>query len=389
MPVNESSLGSKAFGQDANPSLIVAHEAHRDALRFLSAAMNQTNGIALLQGPRGSGKSTIIGEQLAWLKREAPVALFDGGRASTRHLVSGMLREYGVDVIPQHDEQMLQTLGSYLSQQTLTGPAPILIIDNADRLGSSTLSLLNWLAALDVKGRFALRIILTGKERLADLASKHSMRNLERRHPAVFTLNPLSRQEAVIYLRTRMIAAGGKHSEEVFSIEVCERLHELSRGWPGRLNDYALEAMARTGELQDTRSVPRVIVTREGETLAEYALTKRETVIGRDEMADIVVKDRYVSKLHAMFQMYSNGLVLLDLNSTNGTIVNSVETQKRILRNNDVISLGQHRLKIENVPAVSPSLAEKIEATDTLTLKNLDDVRRSRARHNIVAMKHK
>ena len=389
MPVHGSSLGSMAFGQGADPSLIVAYEAHRDAVRFLSAAMHQANGIALLQGPRGSGKSTIIGEQLAWLKREAPIALFDGGRASTRQLVSGMLREYGVDVIPQHDEQMLQTLGSYLSQQTRTGPAPILLIDNADRLGSSTLSLLNWLAALDVKGRFALRIILTGKERLADLASKHSMRNLERRHPAVFALNPLSRQEAVNYLRTRMIAAGGERSEEVFSIDVCERLHELSRGWPGRLNDYALEAMARTAELQDTRSAPRVIVTHEGETLAEYALTKRETVIGRDEMADIVVKDRYVSKLHAMFQMYSNGLVLLDLNSTNGTIVNSVETQKRILRSNDVISLGQHRLKIENVPVVSQSMAEKIEATDTLTLKNLDDVRRSRARHNIVAMKHK
>jgi len=389
MPVHGSSLGSKAFGQDANPSLIVAYEAHRDAVRCLSAAMQQTNGIALLQGPRGSGKSTIIGEQLSWSKREAPIALFDGRRASTRQLVSGMLKQYGVDVIPQHDEQMLQTLGSYLSQQTRTGQAPILIVDNADRLGSSTLSLLNWLAALDVKGRFALRIILTGKERLADLASKHSMRNLERRHPAVFALNPLSRQEAVIYLRTRMIAAGGERSEDVFSIDVCERLHELSRGWPGRLNDFALEAMARTKELKDTHSAPRVIITREGETLAEYALTKRETVIGRDEMADIVVKDRYVSKLHAMFQMYSNGLVLLDLNSTNGTIVNSVETPKRILRNNDIISLGQHRLKIENVPAVSQAMAEKIEATDTLTLKNLDDVRRSRARHNIVAMKHK
>jgi len=389
MPVHGSSLGSKAFGQDTDHSLIVAYESHRDALRFLSAAMHQTNGIALLQGPRGSGKSTIISEQLAWSKREAPIAFLDGGRASTRQLVSNMLKQYGVDVIPQHDEQMLQTLGSYLSQQTRTGQAPILFVDNADRLGSSTLSLLNWLAALDEKGRFALRIILTGKERLADLAGKHSMRNLERRHPAVFALNPLSRQEAVIYLRTRMIAAGGECSEEVFSIDVCERLHELSRGWPGRLNDYALEAMARTEELKDTRSAPRVIITREGETLAEYALTKRETVIGRDEMADIVVKDRYVSKLHAMFQMYSNGLVLLDLNSTNGTIVNSVETQKRILRNNDVISLGQHRLKIENVPAVSQAMAEKIEVTDTLTLKNLDDVRRSRARHNIVAMKHK
>ena len=85
----------------------------------------------------------------------------------------------------------------------------------------------------------------------------------------------------------------------------------------------------------------------------------------------------------------SNGVVLLDLNSTNGTLVNSVETKKAVLRNNDIISLGGHRLKIENVPAISDDMAEKIRKADTLTLKNLDDVRRSRARHNVLAMKHR
>jgi hypothetical protein len=314
--------------------------------------------------------------------------MFDGKKSATRDLVSGMLAQYGIEVIPQQDEQLLQTLGNYLEQQTRSGLAPILIIDNADRLGSSTLSLLNWLAAQDARGRWALRIVLSGTERLAELASKHSMRNLERRHPSVFALNPMSRREAVVYLRTRLVIAGGDKPEEIFSVDVCEHLHELSRGWAGRLNDFALETMARAEELQDTRDMPRIIVTRDGATLAEYALTKRECIIGRDTLADIVIKDRYVSKLHAMLQRYANGVVLLDLNSTNGTLVNSVETKKAVLRNNDIISLGSHRLKIENAPAISDDMAAKIRRADTLTLKNLDDVRRSRARHNIVAMKH-
>ncbi len=384
-----STFARKAFGHDADAGLVVSYESHQVALRFLSAALHQDNGIALLQGPRGSGKSTIVAEQAAWWRRDVPVAVFDGKKSATRELVSGMLTQYGVDVIPQEDEQMLQTLGNYLSQMTRSGMAPILIIDNADRLGSSTLSLLNWLAALDVQGRWSLRIVLTGTERLAELVSKHSMRNLERRHPAVFTLNPLSVREAVVYLRTRFVIAGGEKPEELFPVSVCERLHELSRGWPGRLNDFALEAMVRMEELQDTRGMPRVIVTRDGNTLAEYSLTKRECIIGRDKMADIVIDDKYASKLHVMLQLYNNGIVLLDLNSTNGTLVNSVETKKAVLRNNDIISLGAHRLKIENAPAISDDMAEKIRRADTLTLKSLDDVRRSRARHNIVAMKHR
>ena len=382
-------MSTKAFGEGAGKGLVVSYESYQVAQRFLSTALSQENGIALLQGPRGAGKTTIINEQIAWLRREAPVAVFDGAKSATRQLVSGMLTQFGVEVIPQEDEQMLQALANYLSQQTRSGLAPILIIDNAERLGSSTLSLLNWLAAHDVRGRWSLRIVLTGQERLVELVGKHSMRNLERRHPALFSLNPLSQREAVTYLRTRLIVAGGEDAEEVFPLDVCERLHELSRGWPGRLNDFALEAMGQMDELRDTRRAPRIIVTRDGKTLAEYALTKRECIVGRDRLADIVINDSYVSKLHAMLQQFANGLVLLDLNSTNGTLVNSEEVKKTVLRNNDIISLGNHRLKVENVPAITDDIAEKIRKADTLTLQNLGDVRRSRARHNVAAIKHR
>ena len=382
-------LSRKAFGDSADAGLIVSYESYQVALRFLAAALNRENGIALLQGPRGSGKTTIVREQAAWWQRETPVAVFDGRKSATRELVSAMLAQYGVEVIAQQDEQMLQALGNYLAQQARSGRSPILIVDNADALGSSTLSLLNWLAALDTQGRWSLRIVLTGSQGLAELASKRSMRNVERRHPAVFSMNPLSPREAVIYLRTRLVAAGGDNPESLFPVEVCERLHEMSRGWPGRLNDFALESMARMEGLRDTRGMPRVIVTKDGVTLGDYSLSKRECIIGRDKMSDIRINDSYVSKLHAMLQLYSDGVVMLDLNSTNGTLVNSVETKKALLRNNDIISLGSYRLKIENVPAISEDMAAKIRKADTMILKNLDDVRRARARHNVVVMKHR
>ena len=57
------------------------------------------------------------------------------------------------------------------------------------------------------------------------------------------------------------------------------------------------------------------------------------------------------------------------------------------LRKSDLDKIA--RLKVENVPAISDEMAEKIRRADTLTLKNLDDIRRSRAMHNIVAIKHR
>lgn len=390
MPRFHSSLGSKAFGKDANPRLIVAYESHQEAMRFLASSLAQPNGIALLQGPTGSGKSTIVREQAAWLARDAEVAVVDGAHLTPRDLLTGMLNQFGIDTVTDQEDLLLQIVNDFASRKAAQGAAPVLIIDDADRAMPSALRLVNWLAALEIQGRFSLRIVLTGKERLSKLAHNDSLRRLAHRHPLVYSLNPLTPQETQIYLHTRLIAAGGDRCERVFPIDVCSQLRERSRGWPGALNECALEVMDRMKELRAARPMPRIIVTRDGEPVAEYELDrKKQYVIGRTGLADIVIEDSYVSKLHAMLKVYNNAVALLDLNSTNGTTVNSHEVEKTILRNNDVISLGRHRLKIENVPPISEAMAEQIKAADTQVLKSLEDIRRSRARRTITALKHR
>jgi type II secretory pathway predicted ATPase ExeA len=387
MEKHSSSLSSKAFGELADRGLVVAYQSHQDALRFLSAELGQTNGIALLQGPKGSGKTTIVSEQLDWLSREAAVALLDGIHLTPRQLTAGMLSQFDIQSTSGQDEKLLQALSAYLSKQAESGRTPVLILDNADRATPSALRLLNWLAALDVRGNYSLRIILTGKHGLTSLLKQDALRNLARRRPTVFSLNPLTPQETVLYLRTRLIAAGGARSEKIFSIDVCEKLRAISCGWPGELNSHAFDALQRSHDLRSTRRVPRITVSRDGANTAIFELSERQYVIGRTDLADIVVKDNYVSKLHAMLQVYSNAVVLLDLNSTNGTTVNSAVVEKTILRNNDIISLGHFRLKIENLPATTSEMDEHIKASDTLTMEHLVDIRRSRARRTIKAIK--
>jgi pSer/pThr/pTyr-binding forkhead associated (FHA) protein len=90
-----------------------------------------------------------------------------------------------------------------------------------------------------------------------------------------------------------------------------------------------------------------------------------------------------------MLQVYANAVVLIDLNSTNGTTVNSRIVEKTILRNDDIIALGRYRLKIENAPAMDREMDERIKTSDTLTMLNLEDMRRARARRTIKVLKHK
>lgn len=389
MPAHDPSLGNKAFGDLADKSLVVAYQSHQDALRFLSSMLGKPDGVALLLGPTGSGKSTILREQATWSSRDAAVAVVDGTSLTPRRLVSDMLSQFGVTMVSRHDEDLLQQLSNHVTQQTRAGRGPVLMLDNAERATESALRLLNWLAALDVRGDFALRIVLAGKARLSDVASSDSLRGLARRHPATYSLNPLTLQETMIYLHTRFIAAGGERSDKVFPLNVVEKLHELSGGWPGNLNERARDVLARMAELKSARSLPRLIVSLDGQVTGEYELKEKQYVIGRTDLADIIIEDTYVSKVHAMLQVYANAIVLIDLNSTNGVTVNSIVTEKTILKSNDIISIGRYRLKLENAPALNAELADKVKASDTITMQNLEDLRRSRARRTIAALKHR
>ena len=390
MQAYDSALSSKAFGDLADPGLVVAYQSHQDALRFLTAVLERGNGVALLRGPTGSGKSTTLREQFAALARNNVVAMVEGEPLTPRTLVKIMLEQFGIDVPPlDDDQQLLQRLTAFLTETLHAGKTPVLVIDDADKASSSVLRLLNWLAALESRDRFVLRILLAGQDRLLSIVNDHGMRHFARRHPALYSLNPLSEQEAVSYLRTRWIAAGRNDGEDVFSLDVCARLHELSAGWPGSLNACAVAVADSLARREPSHRVPSLRVTRDGKTLASYELTKHEYVIGRSDLADIVIADTYISKVHAMLKVYGNAVMLIDLNSTNGTSVNSRIVQKTVLRSNDIITLGHYKIKVENVPALSAEMEEEVQASDTMRMKNLGDLRRARARRTIKVLKHK
>ena len=71
----------------------------------------------------------------------------------------------------------------------------------------STLRILNNLAALSTQGRFALRLVLSGDKGLQSLSQSNGMTSLIQRSPQMFSLQPLTSKETMIYLHARMQAA--------------------------------------------------------------------------------------------------------------------------------------------------------------------------------------
>jgi len=68
------------------------------------------------------------------------------------------------------------------------------------------------------------------------------------------------------------------------------------------------------------------------------------TTIGRDSDNDIVLDEMTVSRCHALLYMRAGHVVIMDLESANGTFVNGVQVQPDApvcLADGDIIRLGQ------------------------------------------------
>jgi hypothetical protein len=73
-------------------------------------------------------------------------------------------------------------------------------------------------------------------------------------------------------------------------------------------------------------------------------LTSEVTRIGRSSEADVRMPDTGVSRLHAELRLLGDEVVLVDLGSTNGTLLNGERVQEGRLRDGDRIGVGSSSL---------------------------------------------
>jgi pSer/pThr/pTyr-binding forkhead associated (FHA) protein len=70
-------------------------------------------------------------------------------------------------------------------------------------------------------------------------------------------------------------------------------------------------------------------------------------VIGRSPGADIVINAGYVSGRHARFSIFNDSLVVEDMGSTNGTVVNGNQISAPItLQAGDLVSIGDVTMRV-------------------------------------------
>ena len=409
MELSEAGLRQQPFRAHGDPLAAVTYAAQVAALDFLAATYADDHGLGLFQGPPLSGKSVIIKQFTESLGDETAYAVVDGAGAETDALLGDILRQFGYDLQFDTVKELTSMLKVFVVQQTVSNHAPLLVVENTHAMNPAALSTLCELVALKVHEKSALRVILASDRSMATMVKAPAMSCIAARVTGSFFVEPLSDFETKNYVYEKMRAAGCPAPQTVFPAEVCLALHSAAGGWPGIVDRLALQALRKaekfpvTADLieqppepEDIRTAsdaaasrpaapgaPKLFVTHNGETIAEIDFRGERLLVGRSGHNELRINSRFISRHHALFVRHENSTFLMDLNSTNGTFVNSRRISNLMLKNDDIVLVGNHRIKFVDPTATERTPLDDAGFSETIVMKNLEDIRQLLAREQI------
>jgi type II secretory pathway predicted ATPase ExeA len=390
----------------------IQYPSQQEAFKFLEGILADQKALGLLHGPEAAGKSELIDQIATKVRERAAVAVVDGSRLKPTKFLTSVLTEFGYDLELSSVDELVNMLNVFAVQQARSREAPVLILEHFNHMYPSTLHVLCQLAMLTVNKKFALRIILVGDRYFRRVIDSPRMLPIAIRLAGDFAMQPLTARESVVYLYAKLEADGIGNPDSVFPADICDSLYAASGGWPGNLDRIAesaleklhelpgidalnesttseiFDASEKVDELDEAEDIPvltdvvppRLIISHNGAVVRELELAGPRTLLGRSAMSDVVIDHEFISKHHALLVWVDDEVMLLDLKSRNGTYVNGQRVERKILQDNDVLALGEYRVKL-----LLPAGAKKVSsagmaAADTTKLKNLADARRKKAR---------
>lgn len=93
-----------------------------------------------------------------------------------------------------------------------------------------------------------------------------------------------------------------------------------------------------------TAAIPRLVLSTANRILRHVPIDRPRLTIGRRPYNDLMLDDLTVSGEHAVLHRTDGETVIQDLNSRNGTLVDGVPVERRVLVDGDRIEIGVYHL---------------------------------------------
>ena len=229
-------LTADPFRLTPDASLCFLHPGFQAAKASMSYALHRQEGIALITGRPGMGKSTLICDLTQHLPETVIVTQITSSQLIPEDLLCLISLNFGL--FPKEKEsiaQLLHSLHRFLAEQHQKGKHTLLIIDEAQNLSERALEELRLLTTLQANNKPLLQIFLIGQETLRSTVALPSQLQLRQRITASYHMRPLNEHDTKKYILYRLTHCNWQQNP-AFDNKVFYYIYRFSNGIPRIIN---------------------------------------------------------------------------------------------------------------------------------------------------------
>jgi type II secretory pathway predicted ATPase ExeA len=251
MDATRFGLRRRPFPATPDPAFYYPSDGHERALAQLLQSLADGEGVVLLTGAPGVGKTLLIHCLLERLGSDTATAFLTNGHfRGPAGLLQTILYDLSLPYEGRGEQEMRLTLTDHLLKHfAAEQKAVVLIVDEAQHLDADLLEELRMLANLEAPGGRALQVVLVGQPSLLENLRRPELAAMRQRIAARAELGAMSLEEAADYLLHHLRSAGVR-PEDLFADEAVELLARGALGVPRLLNQSAHKALALAAEAE-------------------------------------------------------------------------------------------------------------------------------------------
>jgi general secretion pathway protein A len=229
-------LRANPFHVSPDPRFYHATAQHESALHEFEYGLQTRQGLLVLTGEAGTGKTTLLNKILESLEtRHISTAYVFHPLLDPTELLEFLLRDFGVNFASLRKVELLEKFQEWLIARDAVGDSPVVLIDEAQSLSLQALDELRLLLNLETSSGKLLQIILVGQSELEAKLRRKELRQLRQRVMIHCRLPVFSEVQTIAYIHTRLLRAG-LDSWDLLPLESLQVIHEHARGIPRLIN---------------------------------------------------------------------------------------------------------------------------------------------------------
>jgi general secretion pathway protein A len=271
-------LHSKPFSLLPDSECLYLGSTHRTAYSLLEYGLVTEAPFMVLTGDPGTGKTSLLQKLIADTRDAYSIGFLANARYDMNYLLPWILLALGLNHTQLDPVEAQHLFAAFLAQEATRRRRVVLIVDEAQNLGTNLLEELRLLSNLNQDKTLQLQIILSGQPDLQTLLRRVDMTQFAQRVVVDYHLQPFTEEDVARYIRYRVHLSGG--TRPLFSAPACTLTYRLSQGNPRLINQVCEMALT----YGYAKQAPRITA----KLLAQAALDRRKNrILPLSELDDL------------------------------------------------------------------------------------------------------